>query len=200
MPLDYTPLVSRSTKWTAFATPLSVDDLRDETHTLYDRVSGLLDQCTDFDIAFVPHDPDANDPDASVEAERHIGWTIGHIIAHITASNEEAGCISSLLARGIPFQGRLRAEVDWREVNTVERARQRLEESRRMTLAYLDAWHDDPDLETLRTFSSERATEYFGPINAKGCYMMGIGHMAEHIDQIEAVLEQAKMAAETYTS
>ena len=74
---------------------------------------GLLDGLADIDIANTPADPEADDPYA-VEGEEKIGWTFGHLIAHVTASTEEAAAFSSLLARGVAASERPRYETPWR--------------------------------------------------------------------------------------
>lgn len=195
MAVDYTPLYNGEVKWFDLAQDLTLDDLRAETHRLYDTVRDILADCTDADITFDPYDPHADDPHAETDEERHIGWTLGHLVAHITASNEEGAVFSSLLARGIPAGGRLRNEVPWEKIDTVEKALHRLEESRRMVMAYLDTWPDNPDLHTLREIRSERARAYFGPINAPAAYLTGLSHHNEHIPQFEEVRRQAKAAA-----
>lgn len=191
MSLNYAPLYDGSQKWYALAKDLTLAEIVAETNRLYDQVQAILDECTDADIAFVPHDPHAHDPYAP-EDQQNIGWTIGHLVAHITATNEETAVFSSLLARGIPQSGRIRVEAAWEEIDTVAKANQRLAESRRIVLAYLSAWPDTPNLETLRTFDSERAAEYFGAINAPASAFMGLSHHNEHIAQFEEVLRQAK--------
>ena len=50
------------------------------------------------------------------------------------------------LARGVAFHGRSRSEVPWETVTTIAQCRARLEESRRMRLASLDMWPDQPYL------------------------------------------------------
>jgi hypothetical protein len=192
--INYDTLGKDGIKWYQLAEGLTPSQLRDETNRLYDEVKAIIEACTDADIVFEPTDPDANDPYA-VEGEEAVGWTLGHLVAHITASNEEAAGISSLLARGMTVGGRQRVEMPWREVNTVEIALRRLKESRRMVLAYLQAWPDEPHLDVYREFGSERAQDYFGTINAPASYLMGLTHHHEHIAQIRTVYEQAKAAA-----
>lgn len=197
MTIDYTAFDAKEIKWGAFANQYTRDELRAEAARLYDEVGTILDQSTDADIRFVPTDPDANDPYADDEADQHIGWTIGHLVAHITATNEEAFLFASLLARGIAQDGRIRVETPWEEINTVATARERLEESRRIAFAYLDAFPNTPNLEVTRVFGSERAQEYFGPINALAAIAMGITHHREHIVQIRATLQQAQATVTT---
>lgn len=194
MTIDYTPLINEEVKSTEFSKNLSVDDIRHETNRLYDIIRALLDDTVDADIVFVPYDAEANDPYAEKEEDQHIGWTLGHLVAHVTASAEEGAIFSAILAGGVPQGGRIRYETPWEAIDTVEKAIQRLEESRRMILAYLSAWPDEPQLDVLRQFSNERVQEYFGPLNAKGAVIHGLYHLHGHLDQFNDVLQQAKSA------
>lgn len=192
MTIDYTPLYEQQIKYKQLADGLTADDIRREVHRLYDATKAILLQCDDADITFEPYDEHAHDPYAA-DHEQHIGWTLGHLVAHITASNEEGFVFSALLAQGIPQGGRIRNEVDWQTLDTVEKAVQRLEESRRIVLAYLDAWPDTPNLTTYRAFS-ERAAAYFGDINAVASTLTGLSHHNEHMAQFAEVLQQAHAA------
>jgi hypothetical protein len=174
---------------------ITFDDLRAEVNRQYDTVAEILNQATDADIIFEPHDPDADDRFADSEDERYIGWTLGHQVAHITASNEEGAAFASLLARGIPMGGRIRVETPWEQVDTVEKAQQRLEESRRIILAYLSAIPDEPDLETLREIGSERAQAFFGPLNAPASMVSSLSHHVGHMEQLQRTLDEAQSAA-----
>ena len=156
MAINYTPLDNGDAKWYELAQELTFEQLRDEVNRLYDETRDIIKDATDAQIAFVPHDPEANDPYAETEEEKHIGWTLGHLVAHVTATDEEAAVFTSLLARGIPQGGRIRTETPWEDIDTTEKALQRLEESRRIVLAYLDAIPDEPNLDTYREFSNER--------------------------------------------
>ena len=69
--------------------------------------------------------------------------------------------------------------------------RQRMEESRRMRLAYLDTWPNQPDYKNKRVAKSERFQEYFGDLNAPACLLMGLGHELDHYKQMEEVKRQA---------
>ena len=153
---------------------------------------GLLDGLADIDIANTPADPEADDPYA-VEGEEKIGWTFGHLIAHVTASTEEAAAFSSLLARGVAASERPRYETPWRDITTVALARQRLEESRRMRNAYLETWPDSPFLDVHRVVS-ERFAGRFGNMNAPAAFLFGLSHEVGHYDQIEEVKRQALAA------
>ena len=197
MQIDYTQLLNDEVKSFTVVEQQNVtfDVLRSEVNRLYDAVHKVLDGLNDEDITFVPDDPDAYDAGAPTEEEKYMGWTLGHLVAHVTASNEESAIFSSLLARGIPQGGRIRTEIPWREVNTVEIAMTRLEESRRIVLAYLDAVPDNPDLETEREYS-ERALAYFGPTNALASMVKGLSHHYGHLDQFADARAQALAAKE----
>jgi len=107
--------------------------------------------------------------------EENIGWSLGHLVAHVTASSEENAALASLLARGIayPREPRLRYETPWQQIATKAAAVQRLEESRRMRLGYLATFPDRPFLQVLRD-SSERFIELFGEQNAIAVFLFGL--------------------------
>lgn len=169
---------------------LSRDDLRQHTNQMLDDLVGLIAECMDTDVAFVPTDPEANDKFAINPAEVNLSWTLGHVIVHVTASSEEAAFVALELARGVPHRGgRSRYEVPWQNVTTIAQCRARLEESRRMRLASLDVWPDLPHLEN--TYTLERYPE---PINAVRRFMMGLQHDDSHLEQIKKIVAQAKAA------
>jgi hypothetical protein len=130
---------------------------------------GILDGLRDEDVTFVPDDPLANDPYA-VPEEQHIGWTIGHIVVHVTASTEEYVSVASIIARGInyPREPRLRYETFWQTVTSVAQCEQRLRESLRMRLAALAMFPDT--VLSGRWERSERFHELFGEVDAKAAY------------------------------
>jgi len=113
----------------------------------------------------------------------------------VTATSEESAAIASILARGVPYgkEPRLRYETDWRQITTHAQALQRLEESRRMRLAYLSAFPDQPFLENFREMS-ERAKDLWGDLNAQGQFLLGLYHEWQHYDQFRDVLRQAQAA------
>ncbi len=160
-----------------------------------DYLLSLLDGLTDADIVHAPKDPNANDPFA-VAGEENIGWTFGHLIAHVTASSEEAAAFSSLLARGVAASERPRYETPWRDMTTVAKVRQRLEESQRMRNAYLETWPDSPLLDVLRVVS-ERFAARFGNMNAPAVFLFGLAHEVGHYEQITEVKRQAQAARST---
>lgn len=195
MPLNYDAFFNGEIKWSELADGLTTAELTSETNRIYDLYRGLLDKADDAQMVFEPNDPEANDPYAESDDEKHIGWTAGHLVAHVTASVEEGAVFGSILARGVEMGGRIRSEVDWQEIDTVAKAVHRLEESRRMVLAYLNTWPDAPNLTVIRQFNSEKARDYFGPLNAPAAHMLGLTHMLEHLEQFKDALQQAEAAA-----
>lgn len=163
------------------------EDLVELTNEMIDTVLGKIENATDADVVFEPRDPQADDPFAASEDEKEIAWTLGHVIVHLTASSEESAFLAAEMARGVEPHGRSRSEVPWESVTTIEQCRQRLEESRRMCLATLDVWPDEPYLElTYQPWST--APE----INAVGRFALGLSHAASHLGQIDDVVGQAE--------
>ena len=185
--LEFARVKKREVKIGELVADLSVNDLRDLTNEMIDDILGRIEECEDADVVFEPEDPKARDPYASDESEKMIAWTLGHIIAHITASSEESAALASEMARGVEFHGRSRSEVPWRDMTTMDQCRHRLEESRRMRLASLDMWPDTPFLNI-----SYQPWPGSGPINANGRFVLGLYHAWDHLDQINDVVAQAK--------
>jgi len=192
MTFDFTALLNREQKPIEAAEGLTRDDLRELTNDSIDTLLEMIADLDDVDITFDPIDPDANDPYAA-EGEENIGWSVAHLIVHVTASSEEGAAFSSLLARGIPAKERPRYETPWRDITTKAQCVQRLEESRRMRLAYLDTWPDEPHLDVYREVS-ERFTEVFGNMNAPAAFIFGLAHEHGHYEQIRDVKQQALAA------
>lgn len=195
MRIDFGPVERGEKKLIDIAAQYTVDDLRAATNESIDRLRSYLEGLTDADITFPPVDPQADDPYAK-PGEEKIGWGIGHLIVHVTASSEETAAIASILARGIPFEGRLRYETPWETVTTVAQCVQRLEESRRMRLASLDMWPNQPFLDVMRTLSP-RFVERFGEMNATATFLFGLQHEVGHYAQFEDVRQQALAARAT---
>ena len=168
---------------------LSVQDLRNLTNASIDEMLTSIEGCIDHDVAFVPDDPDANDPAAADDADVDLAWTLGHVVVHSTASGEEYGFTGTQLARGVEFMGRPRYEVPWETMETIEQCHHRLEESRRMRLALLDVWPDEPHLDV--TYKPGPNAD---PINAKAAFTRGLMHDASHQDQVREIVRQAKGA------
>lgn len=192
--IDFSPMRDGETSYLEYAEQESITaaDLKQYSDESVDFLLSLTDGLNDADIVFNPEDPEAHDPFA-VEGEESIGWTFGHLIAHVTASSEEGAALSSLLARGIAASERPRYETPWREIATVAQARQRLEESRRMRNAYLETWPDVPFLDVYRAIS-ERFVARFGNMNAPAAFLFGLSHEVGHYDQIKDVRRQALAA------
>ena len=192
--IDFSPMRDGETSYLEYAEQenITAADLKQYSDESIDFLLSLTDGLNDADIVFNPEDPEAHDPFA-VEGEESIGWTFGHLIAHVTASSEEGAALSSLLARGIAASERPRYETPWREIATVAQARQRLEESRRMRNAYLETWPDVPFLDVYRAIS-ERFVAKFGNMNAPAAFLFGLSHEVGHYDQIKDVRRQALAA------
>ncbi len=157
------------------------------TNASIDYTRALIQDADDTFVQFQPHDPDAHDSAASDESETNMAWTLGHVIVHLTASGEETAAIGATLARGVPVTWRNRYEVPWQHVQTVQHLSDRLEESRRIRLAYLDAWPDTPHLDV--TF--DKIAQYTGHMNAIGYVLFGLKHDDDHFGQIAEIMQQA---------
>lgn len=194
MKIDFSPVNRGDMFLIDFVHQFTLDDLRAMTHhsinTMLEIVAGL----DDAQLTFIPDDPDAHDPYATTEEEKHIGWSLAHIVAHVTASSEEGAATSSLLARGVTTSERPRYETPWRDLKTREQVVQRLEESRRIRLAYLDTWPDQPFLDVYRDVSP-RFTEKVGLMNAPAAFMFGLKHEIDHHEQMRDVAAQLRAKA-----
>ncbi|MDQ3412794.1 MAG: DinB family protein [Chloroflexota bacterium] len=157
------------------AAGIKPDDLPALTNELYDHLDGLIAGIDDAAVGFVPTDPDEDGAP---------GWTLGHVVVHLTAGLEENAAQGCTLARGADISGRPRYETPWQEVTTAAHVRQRLAESRRMTLALLDAWPDTPHLTNVDDHS------FFGPVNAVAYHALGISHATDHFAQLEEIQRQ----------
>lgn len=194
MAIDFQPVDNNEIILHEFAQQFSVQDLREATHASIDHILRIIDGLSDTQVTFVPYDPEANDPHASPE-EQYVGWTLAHLAVHVTASSEEYATYSSFLARGIPYgpEPRLRYETHWTELTTAAQVIQRLEESRRMRIAYLDAWPDTPHFDVYREIT-DGYREKFGEQNAKSSFLLGLWHEVGHHAQIAEVARQAREA------
>lgn len=177
------------------AADLTVSDLKTLTNASVDRLLSFIESLNDDDVTFEPHDPNAHDPYA-VPGEENIGWSIAHLVAHVTASSEEGAAFSSLLARGVLAKDRPRYETPWRDITTKAQCVARLEESRRMRLAYLDTWPDAPFLDVYREVS-EKFEDKFGRMNAPAAFLFGLRHEVGHFEQFQEVTRQIEQARTT---
>jgi hypothetical protein len=168
---------------------LTREDLRDLTNEMVDTLSELIAGCTDADVTFVPEDPEAEDPYAATEKEVHLAWNLGHVIAHTTASAEESAALAAELARGVEYHGRSRYEIPWQKMVTMAQCRQRLEESRRMRLASLAMWPDEPHLDNVY-----EPWPGAPQVNATGRFVLGLMHDDSHIVQLAEIVRQARAA------
>ncbi len=187
--LDFTGIRTKKISLNELTANLEPSDLVALTDEMVDRVLQLIANATDADVIFKPSDPAANDRHAADPAEVTMPWTLGHVVVHTTASAEEAAALATELARGVALHGRSRYEIPWREVTTIEQCRERLDESRRMRLASLGMWPDQPHLETLAELWGGLA-----PVNAMGYFVIGLMHEDDHLGQIAEIVRQAHAA------
>jgi hypothetical protein len=185
--LDFSQYHSKETPLSRLVEHLQTEDLNDLTNQMINEMLMLIADCNDGDVVFVPEDPDAYDSAAATEEEFRMSWTLGHVIVHVSASSEEAAAIAAELARGVTRRrGRSRSEVPWQSVETIEDCRHRLEESRRMRLASLEMWPDNPDLEN-------RVKDHRGDLlNAVSRFIAGLAHDDSHLEQIATIVNQSK--------
>lgn len=184
--LPYDRVFARELKAVQLAEGLTRERLVDLTNEMIDEMLGLISACTDADVVFVPTDPEAHDEHASDQAV-DAAWSLGHVIVHATASSEEACFIACELARGVEYHGRSRSEVPWETVTTIAQCRARLEESRRMRLALLNAWPDQPHLDNRYEVWPK------GPVtNAIERVIVGLVHDSDHVGQINKIVAQVR--------
>ena len=172
-----------------FTRTLTLNDLRRMTNETIDEMLRRASKCQDADVVFQPSDPEAHDTYAATPEEVSIAWTLGHVIVHTTASSEESAALAAEHARGVRHHGRSRYEVPWQGVATIQECRVRLEESRRMLLASLDMWPDEPHRENVSTFIPE-----WPKLNAVSRFLVGLMHDQEHFGQIADIVSQARRA------
>lgn len=186
--LDFSSLKNHTKSFAELVEGLTKADLYQLTDEMIDTMQEIIADAVDADVVFVPDDPNANDTFGKPE-EADLAWTLGHVIVHVTASSEESAALALVLARGLPVEGRSRYEVYWETVTTIAQARQRLEESRRMRKAMLDAWPDEPHLEvTYAPFAR------LGAINAIGRFILGLSHDTDHLGQLREIMRQSRAA------
>jgi hypothetical protein len=192
--IDFSPVKNGQMTMLEFSKALTVADLQRATNESINFMLALIADLADADLTFDPVDPEANDQYA-VAGEEHIGWSLAHLIVHVTASAEENAAYGSILARGVPYpaEPRLRYETHWRSVTTKAQCIQRLEESRRMRLGYLAVFPDHPFLDIKRQMS-EKYLERNGEVNAFVAFLNGLRHESGHYDQMKEVKRQALAA------
>lgn len=188
--LDFTPVRHKEITLEDLCRGLTVADLHRLTDEMIDTQLALIADALDDDVVFQPDDPEAHDAYAENSADANLAWTLGHVIVHVTASSEETAAQAANLARGVAVEGRMRYETPWETVTTVAQLRRRLEESRRMRHAFLNAWPDQPDLVNAYLPNYPNAK----PRNAVMQFVSGLGHDDAHLNQIKAIMVQARAA------
>ena len=185
--LDFNVVKNHTTSFADLSRNLTKADLYTLTDEMIDTMQNIVADATDAAVVFVPEDPAANDT-FGIPEEKELSWTLGHVIVHATASSEESAALALTLARGLPVEGRSRYELPWQTVQTAAQIRQRLEESRRMRKAMLDAWPDQPNLDiTYIPYPS------IGSLNAFGRFIMGLYHDDAHLGQLQEIMRQARL-------
>lgn len=186
--LDFAAVKNRTISITELANGLTKADLYALTDEMIDTMQAIIAGAVDEDVVFVPDDPIANDTFGKPE-DKDLAWTLGHVVVHATASSEESAALALTLARGLPVEGRSRHEVPWETVETIAQVHHRLEESRRMRKAMLDAWPDEPHLDVTYT-----PYPRLGPINAVSRFIFGLYHDNDHLGQLREIIRQAHLA------
>ncbi len=184
--LDFTPVRQRTQTLSQLCENLTLRDLHRLTGEMVDAMLETIAGADDDAVTFQPVDPAASDPYAADKAEADLPWTLGHVVAHTTASAEESAFLAAELARGVPNHGRSRAETPWRTMTTVQGCRDRLEESRRMRLASLQLWPDRPCMDL-----SYEPWPGAGPFNAVTRFVAGLWHDSDHLGQLREIARQA---------
>lgn len=185
--IDFSRIDNETVKLADLQAEVSHGQLLEYTHAMVNTVQALIADARDEYVTFIPYDPHANDTFAENPDTAALAWTLGHVIVHMTASAEEAAAIGATMARGVDVSWRMRYEVPWESVTSIAQCRHRLEESRRMRVAYLNSWPDAPHLDLLWTKAPR-----FGPLNAIGYTMLGLKHDNDHLGQIADIMRQGR--------
>jgi DinB superfamily len=187
--IDFAALRRKEQTFSQLAAGLTPHDLARATNAMCDLQLALIADAVDEDVVFVPDDPEADDTFADDQSVVKLAWTLGHVVVHTTASAEESAALALTMARGLPVDGRSRYEVPWEEARSADYLRHRIQESRRMRLAMLDAWPDEPHLDI--TYEPYKFT---GPLNAIGRFVAGLMHDDSHVEQIRKIMVQCRAA------
>ena len=150
----------------------------------FNAMDASLAEASDAEVVFIGADPEATDSDEGQ------GWSVAHIIAHVTAGLEESSAAASTLARGVEVVGRPRYEVPWETLTSAEAVHRRLAESRRICHAFLGTWPDEPHLDNVYT-----PFPPLGPVNGPARLLLSLGHARGHLPHLNEVLRQARAAA-----
>jgi small ligand-binding sensory domain FIST len=185
--LDFGPVHRREAAIQDLAADLGQDDLARLTNEMCDVQLASIEDAVDADVEMVPVDPDAHDQFAARPEDAGLVWTLGHVVVHTTASSEESAALALVLARGLTVEVRSRFEVPWEQARTADFIRHRIQESRRMRLAMLAAWPDEPHLENFYSPYEGRP-----PMNAIGRFISGLAHDDSHLEQMRKIMGQAR--------
>ena len=186
--LDFSLVRTKHKTMNELAEGLTHDSLRALVHEMVDHQLNLIAGCVDADVVFIPTDPNAKDDAAAKPDDVNISWTLGHIIVHTTASSEESAFLATEMARGVPNHGRSRYETPWETMHTIAQCHARLEESRRIRLALLEAWPDAPHTDLMY-----EPYPNAGPRHCFAQFIGGMSHEDSHLAQIAEVVRQAKV-------
>lgn len=189
MLIDFGPVERKERTITDLADKLTRQDLILLTHEMIDLQLSLLTGIVDSDVTLVPPDPEAHDSYTELTDEVNLSWTLGHVIVHTTSSSEESAAQALSLARGLPAESRSRREVPWTEADSVVFLAKRLDESKRMRIAMLRAWPDEPNLDL--TYSIHPS---WPAMNAVARVLTGLYHDSSHVDQIRRIAALARAA------
>lgn len=185
--LDYEAVAAGGMTLSDLSAGLLPARLHQLTDEMLNTMRAIVRRVRDADVVFVPADAAAHDA-AALPEERNIAWTLGHVVAHATASAEESAALASSMARGILTEERSRFEVDWHTLSRTEQLLRRLDESQRMCHSFLNTWPTEPHLDLMVTHS------YFGSINAVAQFVLGLWHEHAHLAQLREIARQAKAA------
>ncbi len=183
--LNFNLVREKKSTYKQLAANLTVKQLHKLTDESIDLILKITKDARDRDVVFQPADPKANDTFATNTGEVGMAWTLGHVIVHQTASAEEAAMLACELARGVVVEKRSRYETQWETVKTIKQCRQRLEDSRSMRHALLNAWPVKP----LGTTYTPGA--WAGEVDCKARFIMGLGHEESHYQQLREIMQQA---------
>ena len=187
--IDFSPVHNKEIPWEEFAVKFTKQDLVEHINEMTGKILELIADCTDAIVSFQPDDPDAHDPFAENPEDEDLAWNLGHVIVHLTASSEESAFIAAELARGVEVEPRRsRSELPWEMITTVQQCRDRLAESRRMLLASLEMWPDEPYLDNF--YETKGGTK----VKTVHRFLYGQSHADGHFMQIEEIVRQAKEA------
>lgn len=185
--LDFSPVRDKQISLNELGDGLTRADLHDLTVEMVETQLGLIKDCTDADVVFVPEDPLADDPFAEALEDVTLAWTLGHVIVHVTASSEEAAAISAELARGVKYHGRSRYETPWKSVTTIKQCQERLAESQRIRFASLEMWPEPPHLD-----NHYKSRPTAPAMNAISRFLYGLQHDDDHLEHISKIIRLAK--------